>query len=142
MGFSSQQYRKEQKERPWKINPAWRGIGCILFLLVPVMAWVGASLLLQTYQNVPLPGEMNRVFAIPFIRIAGTVISEINGYILQINHYFQAIGFKTGQLFFTVIFMFVGYGIMAFVYAMMYKVAGPPRYGPFDVPPNSIKRYH
>ncbi len=134
MGFSSQQYRKEKQERPWKINPAWRGIGCVLFLLVPIMAWVGATMLLQSNLKLPLPYEMTDVVVIPF-----THITEIDKLIVQVNHYFQATGFMTGQLFLTVILLFVGYGILAFLYAVLYAVAGPPRYGPFDVPPNTVK---
>jgi len=134
MGFSSQQYRKEQHERPWKINPAWRGIGCVLFLLIPIMSWVAATLILQSYQNIALPYGMTRVVVIPY-----THIGEIDRLITQINQYFVSTGFMTGQLFLTVILAFVGYGIMAFLYAILYKIAGPPRYGPFDVPPGSVK---
>jgi hypothetical protein len=28
--------------------------------------------------------------------------------------------------------------VMAFLYSVLYRVAGPPRYGPFDVPPNKV----
>ncbi len=136
MGFSSQQYHKERQERPWKINPAWRGIGCILFLLVPIMSWVGALMLLQSGVKLPLPWELTAVVTIPY-----THIGEIDKIILSINHYFQSIGFVSGQLYFTIIFIFIGYGIMAFLYAVLYKIAGPPRYGPFDVPPSNVKRY-
>ncbi len=135
MGYSSQQYRKEQQERRWKIHPAWRGIGCILFLLVPIMSWVGATMILQGYQNIAVLYNMTRVVVIPF-----THIREIDKLILSANQYFQASGFMTGQLFLTVIFSFIGYGIMAFLYAILYRLAGPPRYGPFDVPPNYIKK--
>ncbi len=134
MGFSSQQYHKEQKERRWRINPAWRGIGCILFLIVPIMSWVGATMILQGNQNLAILYNMTRVVVIPFIHVRA-----IDNVINSINQYFQATGFMTGQLFLTVIFCFVGYGIMAFLYAILYKVAGPPRYGPFDVPPNAVK---
>jgi hypothetical protein len=44
--------------------------------------------------------------------------------------------FVIGQLFFTVILSFIGFGVLAFAYAILYKMAGPPRYGPFDIPPN------
>ncbi len=130
MGFSSQQYRKERQERAWKINPAWRGIGCILCLIIPIMAWVGASVLLQSGLNLPLAQEMTKVVVIPTIRIA-----VIDRYIVQVNQFFQANGFTEGQLIVTIIFLFVGYGLLAFIYAVLYKIAGPPRYGPFDVPP-------
>ncbi len=135
MGFSSQQYHKKRQERSWRINPAWRGIGCILFLLVPIMAWVGAVMILQSNLKFPLPWELNRSVIIPFIHVAA-----IDRVILSINQYFQASGFVFGQFFFTVIFIFIGYGIMAFLYSILYKIGGPPRYGPFDVPPSSMKR--
>ena len=134
MGFSSQQYRKSQQERRWRINPVWRGIGCILFLLIPIMSWVGATLVLQNYQNIALPYGMTKVVTVPFIHVR-----EIDKLITQVNQYFIATGFMTGQLFLTVIFVFIGLGIMAFLYAILYKIGGPPRYGPFDVPPNSVK---
>jgi hypothetical protein len=135
MGFSSQQYRKDRQERPWKIHPAWRGIGCILFLLIPIMSWVIATLLLQSNLKIPLPYQMMQVVAIPF-----THIREIDKVILSINQYFDATGFVFGQLFLTIIFSIIGYGIMAFLYAVLFGIAGPPRYGPFDVPPSRIKK--
>jgi hypothetical protein len=136
MGFSQQQYRKAQQERKWKINPAWRGIGCILLLIIPIMSWVGAVLVLQSNLTIPLPFEMKQIVVIPF-----THVVQIDKVIQQVNQYFQSTGFVTGQLFLTVIFLFVGYGILAFLYSILYRMAGPPRYGPFDVPPDSVKRY-
>ena len=135
MGFSSQQYRKEQQERRWKINPAWRGIGCILFLIIPVMAWVGAGMVLPSLGNLPVFGEMKQLVLIPYTRI-----QQIDAIIFPINHYFASIGFSSGQLFLTILFLFIGYGLMALLYAILYKVAGPPRYGPFDIPPDAMKR--
>jgi len=132
MGFSSQQYRKEGKERPWKINPAWRGIGCILCLIVPIMSWVGASIILQNEQGLLTPYGLTKVFSLPYIRIGA-----IDRVILQLNQYFEATKFQAGHVFLTVIFLFIGFGVLAFIYAILYKMAGPPRYGPFDVPPNS-----
>ncbi len=134
MGFSSQQYRKEVQERRWKVNPAWRGIGCILFLIVPIMAWVGAAMVLQSNVKLPLLYEMTRIVIVPY-----THITQIDKLILQVNNYFKASAFMEGQLFLTIIFLFIGYGVLAFFYSVLYKMAGPPRYGPFDVPPNSVK---
>ncbi|OGO66210.1 MAG: hypothetical protein A2029_13175 [Chloroflexi bacterium RBG_19FT_COMBO_47_9] len=133
MGFSTQQYRKRRDQRPWKINPVWRGIGCALMILIPIMAWYATTLFLQSNQKPVLPWELTKVVAIPFTKVA-----EIDRVILQINRYFDATGFVFGQIFFTIIFSFIGFGIMAFLYAILYKVAGPSRYGPFDVPPNRV----
>ena len=133
MGFSSQQYRRPRDQRPWKINPVWRGIGCVLLLLIPILSWFGADLFLQTNEKVTLPWELTRVVAIPY-----THIGEIDRVIVQINRYFDATGFVFGQVFFMIIFSFIGFGVMALLYAMLYKIAGPPRYGPFDVPPDKV----
>lgn len=133
MGFSSQQYQRKRDQRPWKINPVWRGIGCFLCLLVPIMAWYGTTLFLQTNQKIVLPWELTKTVAFPFTRVA-----TIDRIILQINHYFSATGFVYGQIFFTIIFAIIGFGVLAFIYSILYRVAGPPRYGPFDVPPNRV----
>jgi hypothetical protein len=134
MGFSSQQYRKGKQDRPWRINPAWRGIGCILFLIIPIMAWVGATMVLQNRQNIPMSNQLTGVVIIPY-----THIREIDKIILPVNRYFVQTDFMFGQLYLTLIFLFVGYGILALLYAILYRMAGPPRYGPFDVPPNAVK---
>ncbi len=133
MGFSSQQYQRGRQERPWKVNPVWRGIGCILLLLIPIMAWYGTALFLQTNRQIVLPRELTSVVVIPF-----THINEIDKLILQANHYFQSTKFVFAQLFFTVILSIIGFGVMAFLYSLLYRIAGPSRYGPFDVPPNKV----
>ncbi len=134
MGFSSQQYRKEQQGRKWKINPAWRGIGCFLILLIPIMAWVGATMVLQSNIKLPLQSEMNKQVILPYIHV-----KEIDRIITQVNIYFRSAGFMSGQIYITILFLFVGYGLLAFIYSVLYAMAGPPRYGPFDVPPSSVK---
>jgi hypothetical protein len=133
MGFSTQQYRQKHQERPWKVHPVWRGIGCVLFLLIPIMSWYATTLFLQSNTKIDLPRELTTVLAIPYIHIR-----EIDKVIADINQYFVSTGLVLGQFFFTIILSFLGYGVMAFVYALLYKVAGPPRYGPFDVPPNRV----
>jgi hypothetical protein len=133
MGFSSQQYKQGKQERPWKVHPVWRGIGCVLLLIIPIMSWYGAALLLNSNERVVLPPELTRVVVIPAIHIG-----EIDQIIFQVNHYLNNVHFVFGQIFFTVIFAVIGFGILAFVYAVLYRLAGPPRYGPFDVPPSKV----
>lgn len=135
MGFSSQQYHKEQQERKWRVHPAWRGIGCILFLLIPIMSWFGTIMIFQSGIKIPLLWEMTKIVTLPYVHI-----SFIDRLSLQINKFFIQIGLMTGQLYLTILLSVVGFGILAFLYAVLYRVAGPPRYGPFDVPPSSVRR--
>ncbi|HEX9090072.1 MAG TPA: hypothetical protein VF831_01210 [Anaerolineales bacterium] len=134
MGFSTQT-RKHERTRPWKINPIWRGIGCILIILIPIMAWFAAQLFTQTNTRVPIPTDLTKVVT---IRLVHNV--QIDRVIADINRYTAAHNLTTGQFFFTFILMFAGFGILSVLYAIMYRIAGPPRYGPFDVPPNKVRR--
>ena len=135
MGFSTQQYRSDKTERRWKINPIWRGIGCFLLLLIPIMAWFAAELFLDSGQQIIQSDSLYRPITIQFINIA-----EIDMIIADFNAYSASSNLVSGQFFFTVIFTVIGYGLLAFLYAVLYRLIGPPRYGPFDVPPSVMKR--
>ena len=135
MGFSTQQYRKRQEERPWKINPIWRGIGCFMILLIPIMAWYAAVLFLQSGLDIINSPEMDKPFTINYVHVA-----EVDRLIAAFNQYAPSHHLTSGQFFYFVLFLVVGYGLFAFLYAVLYRVVGPPRYGPFDVPPSSMRR--
>jgi hypothetical protein len=133
MGFSTQNFERGRQERPWKVHPVWRGIGCILLLIIPIMSWYATTLFLRSNTKVVLPPELIRVVVIPT-----TKVIEVDKVIIQVNHYFNRVHFVFGQIFFTVIFSVIGFGVLSFLYAIVYRVAGPPRYGPFDVPPSKV----
>lgn len=135
MGYSAQKYHREREQRPWKIHPVWLGIGCALLILVPIMSWFGTTLFLQSNEKIVLPKELTIIVNIPY-----THIVQIDRIIISINRYFESTGFVFGHVFFTIIFSFIGFGLISVIYAVMYRVGGPPRYGPFDVPPNSVRR--
>lgn len=40
---------------------------------------------------------------------------------------------------FTLLFVFIFGGVLSFVYAVVYRVIGPPRYSPIDAPPPKVK---
>ena len=135
MGFSSQKYRKERQERPWIIHPIWRGIGCALILLIPIMAWYAAVLFFQSNKTIPLSYTISKPITIPYSQIP-----EIDRIIAIFNQYTVSHNLIVGQFLLTVVFMFIGFGILSLIYAVFFKAAGPSRYGPFDVPPDVMKK--
>lgn len=135
MGFSSQKYRKERQERPWVIHPVWRGIGCALILLIPIMAWYAAVLFFQTNKTIPLSYTFSKPITIPY-----TQVLEIDRILAIFNQYTVSHNLAVGQFILTVVFMFIGFGILSLIYAVFFKAAGPSRYGPFDVPPDVMKK--
>jgi hypothetical protein len=135
MGFATQKYRSDQKERRWKIHPVWRGIGCALILLIPIMAWYASTLLLQTNLKSMLPWDLTKTIAIRY-----SSISQIDSVITVINKFIVDQNLVIGQFIFTVILMVVGFGLLSILYSIFYGIVGPPRYGPLDVPPSSGRR--
>ena len=130
MGYSSKKYGKKSEERPWKVHPIWRGIGCFLVILVPIMAWAGAELFMQSNTWVPLPAVLYQPVLIPMTGI--DIIDSISS---AINSILSGFGVTYGIIFFTFVFIFLGYGILSILYAFMYRIIGPPRYSPLDARP-------
>lgn len=103
--------------RPYEIHPIWRGIGCILLLVGPPVAFAAGHLLVD--ENLrrgwyPLPRDfMNTV-----------VIPEIN---FPLTHFYASL-VAGGVL------LVLGLGLLMLLYAIVYSVAGPGR-NPLDAPP-------
>ena len=104
-----------QKERPWKIHPIWRGIGCLMMILIPVVSYAAADVLLTNASSLGInfPRDMYRPFMVSSFEMP----------------------FTLGEGVLTVGFMVAFFGAFTIIYSLVYRTAGPPRYGPTDVPP-------
>lgn len=113
--------KAQMTERPWKIHPIWRGIGCMMLIIIPVVAWAGA------YE---------------FMRIAPQLswFPQSREMYQNIDLQYFVLPVSLGQIVFTVLFMMLGFMIMTIAYSFVYRVAGPPKYGPTDAPPPRVKR--
>ena len=97
------------------IHPVWRGIGCFLLILLPIVAFAGAKILVQTNSRqrwIQMPAELTGAFTVPII---GRVIYA--------------------DLALTVILIVIGFAILTVAYSVIYRIIGIPRYGPLDSPP-------
>ena len=104
-------------ETPWKIHPIWRGIGCLLILIIPIMAIAGAILVVQENARrrwVPIPAELSQSIDLPLF---GTVDSFLAVIIVAL------------------LLALIGFGAVTIIYSIVYSLIGPPRYGPQDAPP-------
>lgn len=116
------------------IPPLVRGIGCLMFVLIPIVAY-GISAFVVTYATQrawPIPPQwlgppnLNAVPQnLPFMAELVATLRAQNNLI--------------ANLVFTVGISVVLYGIMSIVYGYAYSVAAPSKYGPMDVPPPRVK---
>jgi hypothetical protein len=103
---------------PWKIHPVWRGLGCLLILIGPVLAYITADILVAMTMKegwYPVPAELARVVRLPLI--------EIN-----VPHFFA-------NMLVAALLLLFGFALIMILYTVIFAIAGPGRYGPLDAPP-------
>ena len=109
--------RPPGKERPWEIHPVWRGIGCLLIVLIPILSYAGAVILVQE-NNVrgwmPVPPEFARAMVLPVL---------------------GRVPYLVANLVVAVILAVAGFVLLTVLYSIFYSLIGPSRYGPMDSPP-------
>ncbi len=112
----------------------WRGIGCLLVLIVPVMSYIMASVTVSIglEQNWPMPYQLLGNPVIPPALWNVGSITPILGFIQsQTNLY--------AILLMTVVYIIVLSAVLTFGYAVVYRFVGPSRYGPLDAPPPKVR---
>ncbi len=120
------------------IHPIWRGIGFLMIVITPIMAGAGAMVLLDLarQQGWPIMRELGGYLKFPEIFYQTPGISSLAYRISAIPALPAIITFFLGLLL-------VFSGVLSFIYAVIYRLIGPPRYTPLDAPAPKVrtKRY-
>lgn len=126
MGKYQKYDKRKRDERPWKIHPVWRGIGCFMILLLPLMSYAAAVAIVQA-GLIDLPKELDQSYVLPKIitipYLNSSFTSPIQG---QITY---------SVIFYFFVFLLLSIGLLSVVYGYMYRIMGPPRYTALDSPP-------
>ncbi len=132
-------YRKyERKEiKKQEIAPIWRGIGCILFVIVPALSYLFTTLavppIVATGQ---VPPEIMAPIKFPPWTTKVFVISDITAYLGSIEGLWLKV-----IIFFVILLLLVA--VASLIYTMVQSIAGPPRYTEMAAPEaeRGAKRY-
>ena|ERR1700690_1066475 len=132
MGRYSQTNIRPTKPRD-QTHPIWRGIGCVLFIVVPLISFGLAEVIVQ---------DPTAQTYIPY-QLMGT--PALPKYLWNVEYLPPILTFIQNQanitaviVFFLFILLILG-TFVAVVNAFIYRYIGPPRYGPQDAPPPNIK---
>jgi len=109
--------RASAAQRPWEIHPIWQGIGCLLMVMIPVMAYAGAVLLVQANVSqgwVPISAELAQPVNIPNV---------------------GSFEYLFANLLVAAILAMLGFGVLVAIYSLVYRAVGPSRLGPLDADP-------
>ncbi len=137
MGRYSASARRAAHPEKEQVAPIWRGIGCLMIVIIPVVSYMLASLAmtLAVQAELPMPYQFIGNPVLPPV-LFRTGLAPIAGFLAQQENLY-------GILALTVLFIVIIGGIVSVVYAAIYRVVGPPRYGPLDAetPRINVKRY-
>jgi hypothetical protein len=134
MGKYSSSSFKRIEPKPDGPHAVWRGIGCLMMLIVPAIS-IAAGIATVKYglaHNWAIPYQLLLAPRLPdfFYKLSGLVV--IFYPLTQIPYLYAYI--VTSLLY----IVLIG-GVISVVYAFIYRAVGPSRYGPLDAPPPKIK---
>lgn len=131
-------YERKEIQPTRGTHPVWRGIGCIILILVPILAYLGALLILERGQQDQwaFPPELMGYPQLPAWAFRFAVLGPAAGAVAGANNLYIT-------LLLTVTLTLIAFGVLALIYSWMYKVVGPSRYSPLDAPEvgRGTKRY-
>lgn len=129
-----QGFQKKELVRPYKIHPVWRGIGFMMILLVPIMAGAGAYELtnLGFKQGWQFMWELAGTIRLPEIVYSIPVINVVASWISSIQN-------LRALILFFLLLVIAFSGVMSLLYAIIYRVVGPPKYTALDAPAPKVK---
>lgn len=123
-------YSKQPTNLKPATHPLWRGIGCVMAIILPIFSYLGAIEFVNT--GVPNGWPIPRGL-LGFVKFPDWVwkVPVLNNILHPIATYrnFYAI------LVFTIVFVILLSGILSVFYTIMYRIVGPPTLTPVDAPP-------
>ncbi len=131
-------YRFEDKRRQKKkeIPSGWRGIGCLLMLILPVFSYLAAIQLLRIDAVYRLFYRMSPgLFGAPSLH---PYLWKLKGITSLLNTIYSWTNLEV-NLVVGVIVLIALSGIISVIYGFMYRAVAPPKYGPTDAPPPKYK---
>lgn len=128
-------YNKFQRKSPEKkkMSPIWRGIGCILLVIAPVLAyflmvWFLPTIIATGKVPYQLLGRAN----LPGWAFTTPMVVDIANYIGGIdNLWISMVTF--------IVILLVLISSVSLLYSMIYMLVGPARYTELDAPPSTFK---
>lgn len=129
-------YRETVKQGPTRAAgppPIWRGIGCLMIVLIPVISYAAAEVSMPFFLNRGLvPRELLFTPQVPEWLLVVPVLAQVFRFLFVRYAILATLGL-------TVLYIVFFGGLFTVIYAFMYRMASPSRYGPMDAPPPRVK---
>ncbi len=121
-----------RKEKKKEMPAGWRGIGCLLMMILPVFSYLAAIQLLRIESVYRLFYRMSPgLFGAPSLH---PYLWKLKGLTSVLNTIHSWTNLEA-NLVVGVLVLIVFSVIIGIVYGFMYRAVAPPKYGPTDAPP-------
>ncbi len=123
--------RQEKSNKP---HPVWTGLGCLMIVVVLLMS-IGASIVaMQMIQDNhwPFPYQLLGYARFPDIFYSTIGLAKLFNAIGSVNNLYAYIAL-------TLVFSVILSGIVSVLYAFIYRMVGPSKYGPTDARPIKMR---
>jgi hypothetical protein len=131
-GLSPQRESSSVKSR--EPHPIWRGIGCLMIVFIPAVSiFIGNGVVKYALdQHWRIPPQLLGFPQLPDIIYKSSGLKAIFIPLARIPNLYA-------YIFASILFMILISTVISFIYAVVYRIANPNRYGPLDAPPSKIK---
>ena len=134
MGKYTSVNRRAEVPRDRGVHPVMRGIGCVMIAVVPILSYGLAILMVNFWllRGLPLPKEWLGYMEIP------PLLYKVSGLTVILDFLGRQYNLVANLVFAFTIAVIIG-GIMSIIFGYIFRMFGPPEYGPLDAPPPRIK---
>ena len=123
-------YARKPLPKPERPHPVWRGIGCLLMIIVPIMSFALASIIVPPIKATGrLPRDLFQHLSFPTWMMHSGLLSPIARWLAGIDNFWALV-------IFFILSLAALSGLFSFLYSIIYQRVGPPRYTVLDAPPS------
>jgi hypothetical protein len=137
-GSSTQ--RESSVSKPKQPHEIWRGIGCLMMVVVPIISIAAAHATIKFMLDIQTANQMR---LIPYQLLGYPHLPDIAYKLSGLRTILEPLT-KIKNLYadavVSIVYMILISGVISVAYAAVYRMANPNRYGPTDAPPLKTRK--
>lgn len=128
-------YQKPEYKRPLGMHPLWRGIGCLMAIIFPIVSYFGAIEFIRIGlgKGWPIPQSLLGLVQFPDWVWKYRILINLLSPIASFPNFYAV-------LVFTLVFVILLSGIFSLLYSIIYRIVAPPILSDVDAPPIKGRR--
>ena len=139
--------RRQEKPRPWRVHPIWRGIGCVMIVLIPIISYAIGDIVTANMEAVRQFFNQMGLFRrsvdlLAWMDVIADAVPQIAAQTrdLKATLALDPIPYFWGKMLICFVLSMVLFAFLSILYSIIFTITGPSPYGQMDVKPKRYKR--